>query len=221
MSNNLAMTVIAGVAVIGSSACATKGFVRSNVDDVNEKVNTLSSSLEQTENRVEANETRIRDVDQAAGNALEAANKADTAATRAADLAKTVAGEIDALEKARQKLVFDVVLSEQENGFRFASAELPEAAKSVIDELVARLKAEPKNVFITIEGHTDSVGPTAVNERIGFERARSVEQYLYEAHQIPLHKMEVISYGEGQPVAPNTTRAGRAQNRRVEIKIVS
>ena len=52
------------------------------------------------------------------------------------------------------------------------------------------------------------------------ERAEAVKRYLYEQHQIPLHKMNVISYGEEKPVAPNKTRDGRAQNRRVVIKIL-
>jgi outer membrane protein OmpA-like peptidoglycan-associated protein len=47
-----------------------------------------------------------------------------------------------------------------------------------------------------------------------------VKRYLYEQHQVPLHKMNVISYGEERPVAPNTTKAGRAQNRRVVIKVL-
>jgi outer membrane protein OmpA-like peptidoglycan-associated protein len=67
----------------------------------------------------------------------------------------------------------------------------------------------------------DYVGPRTANEEIGLERARAVEQYLYEQHRIPLHKMEVISYGESNPIAPNTTRAGRAENRRVEIKVLA
>ena len=52
------------------------------------------------------------------------------------------------------------------------------------------------------------------------ERAEAVKVYLYEHHQIPLHKMNVISYGEDKPVAPNKTKAGRAQNRRVVIKVL-
>jgi len=63
--------------------------------------------------------------------------------------------------------------------------------------------------------------PKAVNEKIGLERAEAVKRYLYEQHQIPLHKMNVISYGEEKPVAPNKTKTGRAQNRRVVIKVLA
>ena len=53
------------------------------------------------------------------------------------------------------------------------------------------------------------------------ERAETVKRYIYEQHQVPLHKINVISYGESKPVAPNNTRAGRAQNRRVVVKVLS
>ena len=52
-------------------------------------------------------------------------------------------------------------------------------------------------------------------------RAEAVKRYLYEQHQVPLHKINVISYGEEKPVAPNNTRDGRAQNRRVVIKVLA
>ena len=61
----------------------------------------------------------------------------------------------------------------------------------------------------------------AVFAKLGMERAEAVKRYLYEQHQIPLHKMNVISYGEDKPVAPNNTRAGRAQNRRIVIKVLA
>ena len=61
----------------------------------------------------------------------------------------------------------------------------------------------------------------ATNERIGLARAEAVKRYLYEQYQIPLHKMNVISYGKDKPVAPNKTKAGRAQNRRVVIKVLA
>jgi outer membrane protein OmpA-like peptidoglycan-associated protein len=75
--------------------------------------------------------------------------------------------------------------------------------------------------WFEIEGHTDSAGPTEFNERLGMERAEAVKRYLYEQHRIPLHKMNVISYGEEKPAGPNDTREGRAQNRRVVIKVLA
>jgi peptidoglycan-associated lipoprotein len=117
--------------------------------------------------------------------------------------------------------VYEVVLSEDEGNFKFAKTVLPDEAKAKLDQMVAMIKADPKGAYFEIEGHTDSVGDAKTNERIGLERAESVKRYLYEQHQIPLHKMNVISYGEQKPVAPNKTKAGRAQNRRVVIKVLA
>jgi outer membrane protein OmpA-like peptidoglycan-associated protein len=117
--------------------------------------------------------------------------------------------------------VYEVTLSADQTNFGFGAAELPDEAKARLDEVVNELKANPQNVFIEIEGHTDNVGPTTVNERLGLERAESVKRYLYEQHQVPLHKMNVISYGAEKPMAPNNTREGRAQNRRVVVRVLS
>ena len=83
------------------------------------------------------------------------------------------------------------------------------------------MKADPKGAYFEIEGHTDNIGDKKVNERVGFERAEAVKRYLYEQHHVPLHKINVISYGEDHPIAPNKTKAGRAQNRRVVIKVLA
>ena len=77
-----------------------------------------------------------------------------------------------------------------------------------------------KGGFIEIEGHTDNAGAKDFNQRLGLERAEHVKRYLYEQHQVPLHKINVISYGEDKPIAPNNTRDGRAQNRRVVIRVL-
>jgi peptidoglycan-associated lipoprotein len=127
----------------------------------------------------------------------------------------------EALDRASKRLVFEVVLSDEQGNFKFAKTELPDEVKARLDELVSQLQADPKGAYFEIEGHTDNIGPKEVNERIGLERAEAVKRYLYEHHQIPLHKMNVISYGEQKPVAPNNTRDGRAKNRRVVIRVMA
>jgi len=149
---------------------------------------------------------------------------ADTAGHSAADAhaaADTAAAKADAVDKASKRLIYEVTLSEDEGGFKFGNAALPPEARAKIDEIATKLKENPNGASIEIEGHTDNLGPKAYNEKLGLERAESVERYLYERHRIPLHKMSVISYGADKPVAPNTTKAGRAQNRRVVVKVLT
>jgi len=205
----------------GSTACATKKFVRGEVGQVNTKVQGLSTQLEETQERTKKNEGKIGEVDQKAT----AAGQSAQAAQSAADAAKSDAAKADAhaaaVESASKKLIYEVVLNEDEGNFKFGKTMLPDEAKAKIDEMVAGLKADPKNVFIEIEGHTDNVGSKTYNEQLGMERAEAVKRYLYEAHQVPLHKINVISYGEDKPVAPNNKRDGRAQNRRVVIKVLA
>ena len=125
------------------------------------------------------------------------------------------------MDKANRRLILDLVLSEDEGNFHFGKTDLPQEATNRIDDLIHQLKKDPKNVFIEIEGHTDNVGGKEINQKIGMERAEAVKKYLYEQYQIPLHKINVISYGEDKPVAPNNTKDGRAQNRRVVIRVLS
>jgi peptidoglycan-associated lipoprotein len=219
---------IAVLAVGGSTACATKKFVRTSVGEVNDKVESMGRSLEETQERTRRNEGRITEVDQkaqaaaqSAQQANESADKANSAAT-AANTAATEAGtKIEAIDRANRRLVFEVVLSEDQGNFKFGKTDLPDSAKQRIDQMVSQLKQDPKNIFLEIEGHTDNVGEKMINERIGLARAEAVKRYLYEQYQVPLHKINVISYGEDKPIAPNKTKAGRAQNRRVVIKVLA
>jgi len=211
-----------------STACATKKFVRTSVGEVNEKVDSQGRAIEETQERTRRNEGRISEVDQkaaAAAQRAEAANSAAAQADQNAAAAKAVGAEantkFDSMDKANKRLVYEVVLSEDQGNFKFGKTALPDEAKQAIDQMVAQLKQDPKNIFLEIEGHTDNVGSTVTNEKIGLERAEAVKKYLYDQYQIPLHKMNVISYGKDKPVAPNKTRAGRAQNRRVVIKVLA
>ena len=209
----------------GSTACASKKFVRTSVGEVNDKVDSMGRSLEETQERTRKNEGRIGEVDQKAQQAQSSADQANTAAGQARQEATAARSEantkFDAIDKTNKRLVYEVVLSEDSGNFKFGKTLLPDEAKSKLDQMVAQLKQDPKNVFIEIEGHTDNVGDKIVNEKIGLERATAVQRYLYEQYQIPLHKMNVISYGEEKPIAPNKTKDGRAQNRRVVVKVLS
>jgi outer membrane protein OmpA-like peptidoglycan-associated protein len=208
----LAIPVVA-LALGGTTACATKKFVRGEVTQVNDKVDTLSRSVEENQERTRANEGRIGEVDQRATAAGQRADEARAAA-------EAVNTRADAIEKASKRMVYEVVLSEDKSNFKFAQAVMPDEAKADLDQLVQKLKAEPNGGFIEIEGHTDNTGPKELNHRLGFDRAENVKRYLYEQHQVPLHKINVISYGEEKPIAPNNTRDGRAQNRRVVIRVL-
>jgi peptidoglycan-associated lipoprotein len=208
-------------AVFASPACATKGYVNKNVADVNKKVESVSRSLEETQERTKANEGKIGEVDQKAGTAQGAADKARQAALEADAKAGVADAKAVAVDKASRKLVYTVSVSADQADFAVGKWELPDAAKARIDELVTRVKTEGQLVYFEIEGHTDSTGPKALNDRLGFERADAVKKYLHDQHQIPLHKMNVISYGPDKPVAPNKTKADRAQNRRIVINVLS
>ena len=213
------------IAVGGSTACATKKFVRTSVGEVNEKVDSQGRAIEETQERTRKNEGRIGEVDSKASAAAQAAQAAHDAASAANSNATNVGNsantKFDAIDKASKRLVYEVVLSEDQGNFKFGKTTLPDEAKQKIDAMVAQMKQDPKNIYLEIEGHTDNVGDKSTNERIGLARADAVKRYLYEQYQIPLHKMNVISYGKDKPVAPNKTKAGRAQNRRVVIKVLA
>ena len=215
----LAVPVVA-LALGGTTACATKKFVRTEVTQVNDKVDTISRSLEETQERTRANEGRIQEVDQRAAAAQQSATTAQGRADEAYTAVGAVGTRVDAVEKASKRLVYEVVLSEEKGNFKFGKAVMPDEAKAELDTLVQQLKAEPKGGYIEIEGHTDNAGTKEWNYKLGLERAENVKRYLYEQHQVPLHKINVISYGEDKPVSPNKTREGRAQNRRVVIKVL-
>jgi outer membrane protein OmpA-like peptidoglycan-associated protein len=221
MKRLIGAIAISALALGGTSACATKKMVRQRVGEVNDKVDTLSKSVEENQERTRANEGRIGEVDQKAQAADQHAQAANARADEAYTAADKVNARADAIEKASKRLVYEVVLSEDQGGFKFGQTKMPEDMQAKIDELVSQLKANPNGGYIEIEGHTDNVGDKTVNYKLGLERAEAVKRYLYENQQIPLHKINVISYGEEKPIAPNKTKAGRAQNRRVVIKVLA
>jgi outer membrane protein OmpA-like peptidoglycan-associated protein len=221
MKKLLLAVAIVTLSVGGSTACASKKFVKTRVGEVNDKVETLTKSVEETQDRTKKNEQRIAQHDEQINQVDQKADQANKSAVDARGAADNAGAKADAVDKASKRLVYEVVLSEDQGGFKFGQAMLPDQAKARLDELVQQLKANPNGAYIEVEGYTDATGPLAYNEQLGMERAEAVKKYLYEQYQIPLHKISVISFGPNNPVAPNTTREGRAKNRRVVIKILT
>jgi OOP family OmpA-OmpF porin len=101
--------------------------------------------------------------------------------------------------------------------FEFDRAELTAAGREFLDKFAAAVKARPDVERLRITGHADSTGPKRYNQRLSEARAKSVQSYLQR--QGVEQPMMVEGRGETQPKVSNATRAGRAQNRRVEIEL--
>ncbi len=198
-------------ASVALAGCAKKSYVQREVGEVNKKVDAVSAEVEKTQQRVQQNEVRIDAVDKSAQAGInEAKGSASAAMTKAQEAEKAAKG----------KLIYTVTLSNDKVTFPVNKAEISDEAKALIDAAVGPLVKENRGVWFEIEGHTDNTGDATYNFRLGEERAMAVRDYLAKAHGIALNRLNVISYGEEKPVAENSSREGRAQNRRVVIRIL-
>ena len=102
--------------------------------------------------------------------------------------------------------------------FDFDKSNIRADARPILDEAISTLK-QYKEITLSVEGHTDSVGTEAYNQKLSERRAKSVADYLAKGG-IDSKRMTEKGFGESQPVASNDTAEGRAENRRVELKIV-
>ncbi len=102
--------------------------------------------------------------------------------------------------------------------FNSGKSTIKEESNKALGDIIAILKEYPTAKF-TVEGHTDSVGSNKLNQRLSDARANSVKNYLTE-NGVDQFRLSAVGYGEDRPIATNKTRAGRAQNRRVEINLV-
>jgi outer membrane protein OmpA-like peptidoglycan-associated protein len=151
-------------------------------------------------NKVAVVEAHTQRVEGTAGEALQRAN--------------------DAHKLAEGKFLYEVVLSDDSVKFPLDQHALSPEAQQRLSELVQKLKTDNHNVYLEIQGYTDSTGTPDYNEKLGEARAEAVRRYLNE-QGVALNRMATISYGQDHPVAPNETREGRAQNRRVAIVVLS
>lgn len=121
---------------------------------------------------------------------------------------------------AEGKLVYESALTEELTGFAAYQAQLGDEAKQALKELADKLLAENRNIYIEIQGHTDTSGKAARNLILSRERAEAVRNYLHKACGLPLHRLAVVAYGGEKPVVDNATKEGRAKNRRVVLVVL-
>ena len=186
--------------------CATKKYVRQEAAAIDQKVQGVETAIEENQKRIKEHDERLATI----GSLI----------TEQQEQIKSVDGKIEEVRKASQgKLLFKETLRNDQAKFKFDSSELAPEAKAALDVFVQRLVEENRGIYLEIQGHTDSTGEESYNLVLGKKRADAVMEYLYKQYHIPLHRMEVFSFGSSAPVGDNKTKDGRAQNRRVDILV--
>ena len=198
------------IGLIAGTGCATKKYVMGEVATIDQKVEGVETSVEENQKRIKEHDERLATLGSLIKQQESELDKQRT----------EFDGKISEVKKmAEGKLIFEEVLKNDEAKFQFDKWDLSDKAKVVLDQFVEVLVAQDKGVYLEIQGHTDNTGPEEWNLILGKRRAEAVMEYLHKQYNIPLHRMEVISYGSDVPVGDNSTREGRAQNRRVVILV--
>lgn len=187
----IAAALTAGAISLGG--CATKDYV-------NEHVAAVDAKVQATQGQVDQHQAHLVQLDQSTKDALDRA---------------TAAGKL-----AEGKFLYSMVLSDDSVKFPVDSSKLSPEAQQRLTDFADKLKTDNRNVYVEIQGHTDARGKDGINQRLGEERAEAVRLFMNQ-HGVPLNRMSTISYGKADPVADNKTKAGRAQNRRVVLIVMS
>jgi OOP family OmpA-OmpF porin len=206
--------------VLSATGCATKKYARTQINARVAPLEQRTGELEETSRRNNQEIGRLNEsVTDVRGRADRAQTQADAALNRANE-ANTRAGAAEqSVTDLRTNLDKYTVQNTATVNFKFDSYQLTPEAKTALDQLAAQIK-ERNNYILEIEGFADSTGTDAYNNQLTQKRATAVQRYLAEQHDIPLFRTHIIGLGEVRPVADNKTRAGRAQNRRVEIRLL-
>jgi outer membrane protein OmpA-like peptidoglycan-associated protein len=206
-----AVLAVGLVVVLGVSGCATKTYVQEQVANA---AKVQDAKIGEVQKQVEATQMDVTNL-----------KKSDTMQNE--QLAKLSDTAKDALNRANEanklanhSFLFEVTLTDDAVHFGFNKSELSADAKAALDAFAKRVKDENKNVYIEVQGNTDSVGSEQYNVVLGQARAEAVMRYLAMQSGFPLHRMTAISYGEFKPIADNKTAEGRAKNRRVTLVVL-
>ncbi len=222
--NRSLIALIAAASMFVTVGCASKKYVRNETAPTINKVNELDDltakntrDIRDTDARaqqgIQSVQAKAAAADQKAMAAGQAADQAQTLAASAANRANSLTGTVANLDNYKPVVETSV-------HFGFDKFDLTSKARKALDELGAELP-NAKHYIVVVDGNTDSVGSEQYNYVLSKRRADSVIQYLASKYKVPAHKIYIIGLGEDKPVAPNASTAGRAKNRRVDVRLMT
>jgi OOP family OmpA-OmpF porin len=219
-----ALIAASAVALALTTGCSSKNYVRSQTGPLIQQTNDLDAKTAGDHRAITDTDQRAQQGIAGAQSAAAAADQHAVAAGQSADSANHSAQEavnrVDTLSGVVANLDNYKPLSDVSVTFGFDKSALTKSDKAQLDQVSASLTSA-RGYILEITGGTDSVGDAQYNYRLSQKRADAVVEYLQTKYNIPPHKFYLIGIGKDNPVADNTSRAGRAENRRVDVKLMS
>jgi len=218
--------------MLATSGCATKKFVRNRIDPLAQRVESAEKQNQEQDQKISELEDAVSRADERAQGADHAAREATALAQRAqqaADQAQASAGKaavtaqqaVDGIKAVEQKfygLVRYELAAAETVLFPFESSRLTAEAQATLDNFAGKIPRDIPYV-IEVQGFTDRTGSAAYNLALSQRRAEAVARYLTLKHNVPLRAIHMLGVGSEAAVADNSTREGRRQNRRVELRL--
>jgi OOP family OmpA-OmpF porin len=230
--STLSIVMFSGILIL--SGCATKKYVR-------QQVQTVQPSIQEAQNAAKENAERIDAVDKRAQQGISAAQAADQKASQAEQDAQTAQNSaqtadrkadtanqgvqqannrIGSLESRVSAINDNYTQSDTQTvTFQLNSSSLTSEAKSTLDRVASDLSGQPTGYVLEVQGYTDATGSEQYNIGLSQRRAEAVERYLV-SKDLPLFRINIVGLGKENPIADNKTKGGRAQNRRVEVRVL-
>ena len=215
------LAAVTAVVALTCAGCATKKYVRNQISERVTPLEHRTGELEETSRRNTQDIGRLSaDITDVRGKADRAQSQADTALNRADQANTRVTGAERTVSDLRANLDSYTLQNTASVRFNFDSYELTPEAKDALNQLASQIK-DRDNFILEIQGFADWVGSDAYNNQLTQRRADAVRRYIAEQHNIALFRMHILGFGEVRPVADNKTPEGRAENRRVEIRLLT
>lgn len=208
---------VEGVGDSTGALAATK--VRFDKDDL-KTAQSIESRMAPAEDRISQTEQNAQRLSGQIDELVAVSNAARGGAKAAQESADAAIAGVNATNQRITALDDYVVQSTTTVNFKLGSSNLSPEAKQTLDQ-VAQSALTLKGYVLEVTGFADASGSTQKNKALSQRRAQAVIDYLVETHNVPLRRISTsYGFGENQAIADNTTRDGRAQNRRVEVKVM-